>query len=111
MEELIPIVAIFFVIGVPVMSVAAKFVLQPLLRELTAAIKGGKAEDFEEMRDRVARLEGHLLTQGRQLDQLVEAELFRRKLEAGGTPTEQLATGSTAAAPEPPVPSWADTSQ
>lgn len=109
MEALIPIVAIFFVIGVPVMSIAAKFVLQPLIRELTAAIKGGKAEDFEELKERVSRLEGHLLTQGRQLDQLVEAELFRRKLEAGSDRTELPATGSTAAAPEPPVPSWAVT--
>jgi len=101
MEELIPIVAIFFVIGVPVMSIAAKFVLQPLLRELTSAIKGGKVEDVEELKERVARLEGHLLTQGRQLDQLVDAELFRRKLEAGPEASVEPAT-----APEAPAQSW-----
>lgn len=83
MEELIPILGIFFVIGVPVMSVAAKFVLQPLLRDLTGAIRGGKAGELEALTARVANLEGHLVTQGRQLDQLVEAELFRRKLETG----------------------------
>ncbi len=108
MEALIPIVAIFFVIGVPVMSIAAKFVLQPLIRELTAAIKGGKTEDLEELKERVSRLEGHLLTQGRQLDQLVEAELFRRKLETGADRAELPTTGAPAA-PEPPVPSWAST--
>ena len=86
MDELIPILGIFFVIGVPVMSVAAKFVLQPLLREVTEAIRGGKTGDLEELRERVARLEGHLTTQGHQLDQLIEAELFRRKLEAGEAP-------------------------
>lgn len=83
MEELIPILGIFFVIGVPVMAVAAKFVLQPLLRDLTGAIRGGKPEEFEALTARVADLEGHLLTQGHQLAQLVDAELFRRKLETG----------------------------
>jgi len=83
MEDLIPILGIFFVIGVPVMSIAAKFVLQPLLRELTGAIRGGKVEEVEALKERVARLEGHLQTQESQLAQLVEAELFRRQLEAG----------------------------
>jgi len=99
MEELIPIVAIFFVIGVPVMSIAAKFVLQPLLRDITDAIRGGKAAELEELRDRVARLEGHLSTQGRQLNQLVDAELFRRQLEAGMSPPAE-------ARPAAPEPSW-----
>lgn len=83
MEDLIPIVAIFFVIGVPVMSVAAHFVLRPLLRELTQAIRGGKASEIGDMKERLARLETHLLEQGRQLDQLVDAEMFRRELEEG----------------------------
>jgi hypothetical protein len=99
MEELIPIVAIFFVIGVPVMSIAAKFVLQPLLRDITDAIRGGKAAELEELRDRVTRLEGHLSTQGSQLNQLVDAELFRRQLEAGSGPPAE-------APPVAPQPSW-----
>ena len=86
MEELIPLFGIFFVIGVPVMSVAAKFVLQPLLRDVTEAIRGGKAEELEELRDRVTRLETHLGTHGRHLEQLVEAEQFRRQLETGARP-------------------------
>jgi len=92
MAELIPLFGIFFVIGVPVMAVATKFVLQPLLRELTQAVRGGKAEEFEDVRERVARLEGHLLTQARQLDQLVEAEMFRRQLEVGPADAEDLGT-------------------
>ncbi|MFV1986837.1 MAG: hypothetical protein ACC682_06130 [Gemmatimonadota bacterium] len=91
MEDLIPLFGIFFVIGVPVMAVSAKFVLQPLLRELIQAIRGGKAEELEDVRERVARLEDHLLTQARQLDQLVEAESFRRQLEAG--PSDQAVAG------------------
>jgi hypothetical protein len=99
MEDLIPLFAIFFVIGVPVMSIAAKFVLQPLLRELTGAIRGGQAKDFQEMQERVARLEGHLIGQAERLDQLFEAEQFRRQLEAGRG-------GATIGAPEPPIPNW-----
>lgn len=103
MEELIPLFAIFFVIGVPVMSVAAKFVLQPLLRELTAAIRGGQAKDFEDLQERVARMEGHLLTQGQRLQELAEAEQFRRQLEAGPAPTGRPA------APEATPSNWAAT--
>jgi hypothetical protein len=94
MENLIPLFAIFFVIGVPVMSVAAKFVLQPLLRELTQAIRGGKAKELEAIQERVALLEDHLLTQGHQLDLLAEAEQFRRKLEAGSTQGSEPAAAS-----------------
>jgi hypothetical protein len=101
MEELIPLFGIFFVIGVPVMSVAAKFVLQPLLRDVTEAIRGGKAEELEELRDRVARLEAHMGTQGRHLEQLVEAEQFRRRLEAGDS--------APAASGAPPIPEGAAT--
>ena len=82
MEVLIPLFGIFFVIGVPVMSIAAKFVLRPLLREVTEAVRGGRTEELEELRERVALLEGHLETQGTRVDRLLEAELFRRKLEA-----------------------------
>lgn len=81
MDDLIPLFAIFFVIGVPVMSIAARFVLRPLLMDLTAAVKGGRAEEVAELRDRVSRLESNLGEQSRQLDELVEAELFRRRLE------------------------------
>lgn len=106
MEELIPLFAIFFVIGVPVMSLAARFVLRPLLKDLTAAVRGGKADEIGELRDRLGRLETHLLEQGQQLDQLIEAELFRRELEQKST----AALGSPAAS-EPRAPQWMGTPQ
>ncbi len=86
MEALIPIVAIFFVIGVPVISIATHFVLRPLLRDLTEAVRGGRAGDVAELKERLARLESHLLEQDRELSRLTEAESFRRQLEerAGG---------------------------
>lgn len=102
MEELIPLFAIFFVIGVPVMSLATRFVLRPLIMDVTKAIRGGKTEEIAEIRERLSRLEMHLEEQGVQLDRLVEAEHFRRQLEAGsgaraaGTPAPQ----------EPAAPGW-----
>ncbi len=102
MEDLIPLFGIFFVIGVPVMSLAARFVLRPLLMDLTSAVRGGRAEEIAAMRERMGRLETHLEEQGQQLDRLVEAELFRRQIEAG---PEAASTG--AAAPlEPSAPGW-----
>ena len=85
MEELIPIVAIFFTIGVPVMSLAAHFVLRPMIRDLTGAIKNAKGQQGEDLEHRLTRLEDALLEQNQQLAHLVEAESFRRKLEAGKT--------------------------
>lgn len=49
---LIPLTAIFFLFGVPIMAVAT-------------------------------RLEQAILDQGQQVDRLIEAEVFRRQLEAG----------------------------
>lgn len=103
MEELIPLFAIFFVIGVPVMSLAARFVLRPLIMDVTSAIRGGKQGEIADIRDRLGRLETHLVEQGERLDRLVEAELFRRRLEARPRPTP---TGA-AAPPEPAAPEWA----
>ena len=44
-SELIPILGIVFVIGVPVTALAAHFVLRPLVRDITTAIlSGGRRE-------------------------------------------------------------------
>jgi predicted component of type VI protein secretion system len=80
---LIPLLAIFFVIGVPIMAVATHFVLRPLVRDMTGAIHGRSRKEAEDLVERVGRLEQALLDQGHQIDRLVEAESFRRQLEAG----------------------------
>jgi len=82
MEELIPIVAIFFVIGVPVMSIAAHFVLRPLVRDLVGALRGGKREEMEGLRNQITELHEDLARHENQLQVLTEAEAFRRQLEA-----------------------------
>lgn len=92
MEELIPIVAIFFVIGVPVMSIAARFALRPLLKDLAEAMGRGSVTDGGELKKDVARLQAQVAEQGRQLEQLADAELFRRDLESRREAAARLST-------------------
>jgi len=86
---LIPILAIFFIFGVPIMAVATHFVLRPLVRDVIGAIHGKARAQAEDLTERVGRLEQAILDQGQQIDRLVEAESFRRQLEAGSRPGER----------------------
>ena len=80
---LIPLLAIFFIFGVPIMAVATHFVLRPMVREVIGAIHGKAQAEAEDLTHRVGRLEQAILDQWQQVDRLVEAEIFRRQLEAG----------------------------
>lgn len=86
---LIPLLAIFFIFGVPIMAVATHFVLRPMVREVIGAIHGKAQAEAEDLTNRVGRLEQAILDQGQQLDRLVEAESFRRQLEAGRQVADQ----------------------
>jgi hypothetical protein len=88
LDFLIPITAIFFVIGVPVMSLATHFVLRPLVRDITGAIHGKKKIEQEDLLGRIARLEEVVIEQNKQIERLADAEVFRRRLEAGETREE-----------------------
>ena len=85
---IIAIVAIFFTIGVPVLAMATHFALRPLVRDLAEALGPMKREreTIARLSERIERLEGENRERGELLDQLAEAELFRRQLEerAGG---------------------------
>ena len=54
MDELIPILSIFFVIGVPVMSIAGHFVLRPLVRDIIQAISGRSLQEKSDTDERLA---------------------------------------------------------
>ena len=97
MEVLIPIFAIFFVIGVPVMSIAARFALRPLLKDFAEAMGRGRASEGADLLKEIGRLQAQVLEQGRQLDQLADAELFRRDLESRREETAQLTPPSSGA--------------
>jgi len=83
-DVLIPLLAIFFIFGVPIMAVATHFVLRPMVRDVIGAIRGKADAGAEDLNERIGRLEQAILDQGQQIDRLVEAESFRRQLEAGG---------------------------
>lgn len=78
------ILAIIFVLGVPSMALATHLVLRPLIREY-ARLKGLKGER-DELAHRITRLEDVVGDLDRQVERLLEAERFRRELEAGRGP-------------------------
>ncbi len=84
MGELIPIVAIFFVIGVPVMSLATHFVLRPLVKDIVKAMRSGSDDEFLVLEQQVAELREDVTRQENQLAVLAEAESFRTQIEASG---------------------------
>ncbi|WP_419166178.1 hypothetical protein [Candidatus Palauibacter sp.] len=109
-DTLIPLVGMFFVIGVPALALATRFALRPLIRDLTQAL-GPQRRD----REAIARLEeriAHLEREGRERDErlseLAEAELFRRRLEergGGAGTTETRGQLTNPAGPDSPAPS------
>ncbi len=82
MDELIPIVAIFFTIGVPVMALAGHVVLRPLVRDIVQALRGGSKDEMVLLQQQIGELQEDVARQEGQLAVLVEAESFRRQLEA-----------------------------
>lgn len=87
MEDLIPIVAIICVIGLPMLGLVARFALRPLVQDLTRAIRGAADDELEEMKERLARLETQISLHDDQIERLVETERFHRELDAGGDPS------------------------
>ena len=75
------ILAILFVLGVPSLALATHLVVRPLIREY--AKLRGLASDREETDARIAQLEDVVHDLDRQVGRLLEAERFRRELEAG----------------------------
>lgn len=92
MDDLIGLAAVFFIFGVPVMSLAARFVVRPMIRDVTEAIQGKREEERGgTLGERLERIEERLRSHERRIERLAEAELFRRQLEvdraaSGGRP-------------------------
>ena len=82
MDELIPLVAIFFTIGVPVMALTTHFVLRPMVKDIVGAVRGGSKDEMFELHRQVGELRKEVARQESQIAVLVEAESFRRQLEA-----------------------------
>jgi hypothetical protein len=83
MDELIPILAIFFGLGVPAMSLATHFVLRPLVKDIVAALRTGPSNELVALRQRVDELQEELTRHEVQLEKLADADSFHRRLEGG----------------------------
>lgn len=82
---LIPILGIVFGVGVPGIALATHFVLRPLVRDIVGAIQANKPRPgSSDLEDRVLRLEDAYYRLDERVSRLIEAEKFRRELEAGG---------------------------
>ena len=81
MGELIPIVAIFFTIGVPVMALTTHFVLRPMVKDIVLAMRGGSKDEMFELHRQIGELREEVARQESQIAVLAEAESFRRQLE------------------------------
>lgn len=79
--DIAEILAITFFLGVPSLALATHLVIRPLIRDIMG-IKSGKA-DREQLVGRLQRLEDMVGDLDHQVHRLVEAERFRRELEAG----------------------------
>ncbi len=82
MGEFIPIFAIFFTIGVPVMALTTHFVLRPMVKDIVLAMRGGSKDEMFELNRQIGELREEMARQESQLHVLTEAESFRRQLEA-----------------------------
>lgn len=84
MDELIPILAIFFGLGVPAVSLATHFVLRPLVKDIVEALRTGPSSDLVALRHRVDELQEELTRHEVRLEELTAAESFHRQLEGDG---------------------------
>jgi hypothetical protein len=82
MDELIPILAIFFGLGVPAMSLATHFVLRPLVKDIVEALRLGPSSEVVVLQRRIDELQEELTRHEVQLEQLADAESFHQRLES-----------------------------
>jgi hypothetical protein len=81
---LIPILGITFGVGVPSIALATHFVLRPLVRDIVGAIQANKPRAApSDVEERLLRLEDAYYRLDEKVSRLIEAERFRRELEAG----------------------------
>ncbi len=82
-DQFVEILLAIMIIGIPGAALATRFVLRPMLREVSEAIRSTRQPGGPELDARMLELEEgqRLITE--QLERLVEAERFRQELEVG----------------------------
>ena len=81
MDDLIPILAIFFVLGVPAVSLATHFVLRPLVKDIVEAMRASPSNEIAGLRQRIEEQERELAQLEARLERLADAETLHRRLE------------------------------
>lgn len=84
LADLIPVVAIICVIGLPMFGIVARFALRPLVKDLATAIRGASEDELNEIHERLALIEDRLDHQEEALQRISDADRFHRELQAGG---------------------------
>lgn len=84
MNEMIMVIAVTFIaVGIPIGGLVIRFALRPLVQDIAAAIRGGRAEDGAELVQRLERIEARLDEQAQWTRELLETERFYKELQAG----------------------------
>lgn len=82
-DVLVEAILALTIIGIPAAALAARFVLRPMLKDIVEAIQSVKQPASPELERRLTDIEeSHQLIE-QQLNQLIEAERFRRELGSG----------------------------
>jgi hypothetical protein len=84
-DSVVEIIVALLVFGIPAAALAARFVLRPMLRDITEAIRNIREPASPELERRLTELEEgqQLITE--RLDHLIEAERFQRELQSGSS--------------------------
>lgn len=80
LSQLVPIVGVLCLIGIPMTGLVIRYALTPLVEKLAVAIRGSQHDEIVELRERLAATEELLEVQQEKLDRLVEAERFHQEL-------------------------------
>jgi len=82
-DTLIELILAITVFGIPAVALSMRFVLRPMLKDVTEAILSIREPTSPKLEHRLAELEEGQQVIGEQLKRLVEAERFRAELRSG----------------------------
>ncbi len=101
-ELIVALVSIFFVIGVPVVGLTARLAIRPLLHDFRELLgyRKRESEEIGELKKQLDRIERQFGDWEVRLDQLDDADRFRRQLEIGKG-ASPAADGAPGAQPAP----------
>ena len=82
-DSIVEIFLALCIFGIPAAALSLRFVLRPMLKDVTEAIRSIKQGTSPELEQRLLELEEGQQLIGEHLKQLVEAERFRAELRSG----------------------------